>query len=146
MNRLAGLKPVAITLVLLAFVLAGMFGLVQAGQGDMLVPSPQQAAESFYRGLMAHNFDAARSQLSQSLAENVSADDLQARAQQLEQTPARGIDEAEGEVAQIQGDSAQATVKIRLKNNAQENVTVQLTREQGQWKVASLPPIETLGP
>ncbi len=134
--------PLAIVGALLA-ALALLWALVVQGQTTFIVPAPETVAEQFFAALQAHNYGAARDQLSDELRQAVSADDLRQMTERLSQTTSP-IEAATGQSAQIQGQSATAAVQLKLKNGDEPTLAVPLSQAQGLWHITSLAPLEAL--
>ncbi len=134
--------PLAIAAAL-ALALLAVWGLVATGNTQFIVPGPEQVGQTFFSSLKAHNFGAAREQLSENLQQAVSAEDLRELTERLEQT-ADGINQANGEQAIEQGETATAEVKLQLANGTERTVAVPLAREHGLWVITSLAPLEAL--
>ncbi len=134
--------PLAIVAAL-ALALLVIWGLVATGHTQFIVPAPEQVGQTFFASLKAHNFGAAREQLSESQQQAVSAEDLRQLTEQLEQTFG-GINQANGQQAVEQGETATAEVKLQLRNGSERTVAVPLGREHGLWVITSLAPLEAL--
>jgi hypothetical protein len=117
--------------------------LVAQGVTTFIVPPPEEVGQLFFTSLKAHNFEAAHNALSEPLRQTVTPADLRALERRLEETT-QGIDQATGESATTQGDTATAEVKVTLENRRAPIVTVPMTLENGLWHIASLAPLEAL--
>jgi hypothetical protein len=136
MKDWAALKSPIAMLTVLVGVLVSLWGLIASPVAEFLVPPPEQEAETFFRSLHAHNYDAARETLSQALQAAIEAEDLQRLGQALED---QGLDDAQGIAATQQTRTASASVKLKFKNGLEKDVIVRLQKESGLWKLASLP-------
>jgi hypothetical protein len=125
-------------------VVGAQWALVSQGANKFIVPPPDRVGQQFFTSLKAHNFQAAHDQLSEDLRQQVSADDLEAMTERLEQAT-QGIHQANGENPHTQGRTATADVKVKLENGHEQTVQVPFTQEQGLWQITSLAPLEALG-
>jgi hypothetical protein len=123
--------------------LAVLWALVSQGYTQFIVPPPEQVGQSFFNSLKSHDFGAAREQLSQDLQQQVSADDLRQMNARLDAAKT-GIEQASGQTAQTQGQTATATVEVKLKDGTEQTVEVPLHQENGLWSITSLAPLEAL--
>jgi hypothetical protein len=144
-NGLAGLVrgPVVIVVVL-ALALAVLRGLVGLNLTDYVVPPPEQVGQLFFTSLKAHNYAAAHRDLRETLAQNFTPDDLRRINERLEAaTP--GIEQANGESADIHDRSATAEVVLRMNDGQKQTLSVPLEQgDDGLWTITSLAPLEAL--
>jgi len=117
-----------------------VWGALQLGLGDLINPSPEQVAEQLVRGVGAHRFEGAMQTLSEPLQESVNPALLRTLAVSIE-LASGGIEDVNGVSAEETGDTAEAQVLVSLSNRTEVTLSIPLTKENGEWKVASVEPL-----
>jgi hypothetical protein len=104
----------------------------------VLVPPPEAAAENFLKAMAEHRYPQARQHLAARL-ETTAIRELAEVQRALEQAlgPVRDV---RGEDAETDGEDSRARVSIAFRD-AECVCHLQLSRERGLWKVASLDPL-----
>ena len=144
MKDFQALRSLLAVLAVLALGLLIFGVLVAADRADLLIPSPEGAAEQFVSAMAAHRYTGALNQLSQDLQGQVKEKDLQDLVQSIEASSSEGIQDAHEEEAQEQVDTATASVRVKLGNNQEETLDFPLKKENGLWKLTSIDPLRSL--
>ena len=142
------LRPVVMLLALLAAagLLLGWAAETEAAR--YLIPSPDKVAEGLVSALAAQRYTGALNALSQDLQQQVQPEDLRTLVARIEQAH-QGISDAHGQAGQAapaaaHNATASAQVQVKLGDLSEQELTFELVRENGLWKIASLGPLETL--
>lgn len=143
MNDWQSLKNIFFMLVLLGFSLLMILSLAATGRASLLIPSPENTAESLVVALSARRYSGAFQALSQDLQEQVGMQDLQ-KINRAVQSSHGGILDARGQESQEQGTFASATVQVKLGDLRETSLDLPLVKENGEWKVSSIEPLQEL--
>lgn len=144
MKELQGLRDLFIIAALLAVTLLIIAGLVSADAVEALVPSPEITTNEFIGALSAHRYYAAVNLLSEPLKQQVDKAHLQSIMQAIEQSALEGIQDAQGQESQIEGETASVDVEVEFGNNQTQTIALPLKKENGLWKVSNLEPLQAL--
>jgi hypothetical protein len=137
------LRNVFLSAILLAASLLVLSVAVGQGATTFIVPPPDTVAEEFVRALKAHRYEGAKNELSAELQQQVSDEELTRLVYALG-AGHQGIEEAHGESAEEQGDTATATVQVKLGSGQEESLEFALRKEQGEWKLSSIDSLRQL--
>ena len=144
MSTLRALKPLAGVTGLGAAALLALWLLVSNDVTFAVVPPPETEAESLMRALKARRFSAVKSELVESLREQVDDSRLDGLFRRIEEAR-KGISDAHGDKAREDGDRATAMVKVKLDDKTEETLEFPLQKEHGLWRVSSIDALEALG-
>jgi hypothetical protein len=144
MKDFQALRSLLAVLAVLSLGLLVYGALVAADRADLLIPSPESAAEQFVSAMAAHRYSGALNQLSQDLLEQVKEEDLRDLMESIEASSSAGIQDAHEEEAQEQGETAQASVRVKLGNNQEQTLDFPLQKENGLWALTSIDPLRSL--
>ena len=143
MTDLKALRPALYLVGLCAGSLLMLNILISNGYSEHFVPPPDTTAEQFANALGAHRYEAALDLLGEDARSEVTVEDLHDLAERLESSRG-GIEQAIGDGDEIQGDTATASVRVKLGDLSEETVEFSLEREDTLWKLASFDALESL--
>jgi hypothetical protein len=143
MNDFRALRPVLVVVAILAAVMLAIYAAVALDNASLIVPPPETTAEQLISALGAHRYEGAMNQLSQELKQQVKEDDLHALVESIESSR-QGIQDAHEQGAHEQGQSATASIIIKLGDGQEQTVDLPLQKENGLWKVTSIEALRSL--
>lgn len=126
------------TLFALALAMLALNAVVfEFGSSRMLVAPPETVARNFVRHLHTGRYSVAREVLTQQSREEVSEEQLEQIARQLQQRTGEWLD-VDAEEGWVRGDYATAYSKIRTKDGENVHLRFPLVRHEGEWKISGL--------
>jgi hypothetical protein len=143
MKNWLALKNLFIILLIFATVMLIFDWLNARNTTAILIPTPQMTAQQFVMALKARRYQAARAQLSEKLESQLSDDQLKAFYQSLKQNGFEISDTREIS-EQIISNHAFANLQIEFKHRPSQQLTFSLVKQQGQWKLDSIQPLQSL--
>lgn len=145
MTALKALSPIGAIVGLCLGALVVLELLVSQGATRFVVPSPDATGEEMLRAMHARRFQAAHRELAVAARAQVGEAGLRMLADQLE-AGGRGILDAHGQGSAEQGERATAQLLVKTSDGQERPLELPLVKEQGEWKVASLEPLQAMVP
>jgi hypothetical protein len=145
MSGLMGVRPIAVLAGLCVGALVVLELLTSQGVTAVIVPPPDSAGEELVRAMHARRFTAAQRELAEGLRVQMGEAGVRGLADALE-AAGRGLEDAHGQGYERQNERATAHLLVKTKDGQERPIDLPLTKEQGEWKVASLEPLRALVP